>query len=148
MLLDSAEVPNLLIVRHAATSILMLYPLDALEPKMPAKSPKPPDLMKLKAEVTRRSYCIEVSVDDFLAVERAEDILDKGPLANNSICDQINDLLRAGQVEYNGHFGPNYLFSMDVEEDTKRNHGKILTIIRNQIIKARRYVAHMDKLKV
>ncbi|WP_408601398.1 hypothetical protein [Pseudomonas sp. PLMAX] len=114
---------------------------------MAKKSPKTPDLLKLKAEITRRSYCVEIPMDDFTAVERAEDILGGAPLANNSICDQLTKLLRAAEVEYNGHFGNNIFFSLDVEEDTKRNHGKILTIIRNQIIKARRYVARMDKQK-
>jgi hypothetical protein len=128
-------------------TLSILFTRIPLEIEMAKKSPQTPDLLKLKAEVTRRSYCIEVDVEDFLAVERAEDILGGGPLGNKSICDQLTALLRAAEVEYNGHFGPNYFFSMDIEEDTKRNHGKILTIIRNQIIKARRYVARMDKQK-
>lgn len=114
---------------------------------MTSKTPKYPELMKLKPELTRRSYCIEIPVDDFIAVTEAEGDYGRNGLGDKTICDQITKMLRAAEVEYNGHFGSYIYFSMDVEEDTKRNHGKILTVIRNQIIKARRYVERMDKQK-
>lgn len=111
---------------------------------MKSKAPNLPDLTKLRAEVIRRSYAIEIEVADFIAIDSAESDYKHGGLGNKTILDQITSILRS-DVEYNGHFGSYIYFTMDVEDDTKRNHGKVLTIIRNQIIKARCYVARKEK---
>lgn len=111
------------------------------------KNPQLPDLTRLKAEVTRRTYCVEIEVEDFLAVIKAEWVYGRKGLGDKTICDQITKALRAAEVEYDGHFGNFIWFAMDVEEDTKRNHRKIMTIIRNQIIKARRFADRAEKAK-
>lgn len=82
-----------------------------------------------------------------MAVTHAEGDYGRHGLGNKTICDQISKMLRAAEVEYNGHFGSCIFYSMDVEEDGKRNHGKVITIIRNQILKARRYVERLEKQK-
>lgn len=78
---------------------------------------------------------------------KAEWVYGRKGLGDKTICDQITKTLRAAEVEYDGHFGNFIWFTMDAEEDTKRNHRKIMTIIRNQIIKARRHVARTEKPK-
>lgn len=114
---------------------------------MPIKKRKSPEPMKLKPELLRRSYSIDIPVDDFIAVDKAEGDYGRNGLGNNTICGQLTKLLRYAEVEYNGHLGSCIYFTLDVEEDGKRNHGKIQTIIRNQILKARRYVERLEKLK-
>lgn len=114
---------------------------------MPSKKPKHPELMKLKPELLRRSYCIEIPGEDFTAIDKAEGDYGRNGLGNNTICAQLTKMLRAAEVEYNGHLGSYIFFTMDVEEDGKRNHGKVVTIIRNQIFKARRYVERLEKKK-
>lgn len=101
--------------------------------------------LKLEAVVVQLRFSIEIPDEDLLAIELAEDILGKGPLSENTICDQLEKLLRAGRVDYSPHFGGQIVFSMDTEENTPLNHDKVRTIIKNQIIKARLHVERMRK---
>lgn len=92
---------------------------------------------ELKLEVTRRSFSVEIPMEDFVALETAEDIPSGGPLCDDTLCDQLHRLLRAPDVEYNGHFGASIYFTLDIEEDTPSMHVKILDMINKQVELAR-----------
>lgn len=86
-----------------------------------------------------RRYNVEVEVEDFIALERAESILYSGPLVGRGIDDRLALLDGVFDIEYNGHFGATIFFSIEAEYDTPTLHAKIVTIIQRQIKAAHKY---------
>lgn len=76
-------------------------------------------------------------VDDFIALERAEDILSGGALSGDTLCEQIGRVLRAPSVEYNGHFGSYIYFEVDADEDSPEMRARVLQLIEAQVAAAK-----------
>lgn len=91
----------------------------------------------LKLEITRRSYSVEIPLEDFIVLTNMESILGDGPLCNDILSEKMEKQTGARLVEYNGHFGNYIYFSLDADDDTPEEQAKILKMIEEQIVEAR-----------
>tara|TARA_Y100000815_G_scaffold12587_1_gene11166 strand:+ start:51 stop:1016 length:966 start_codon:yes stop_codon:yes gene_type:complete len=96
--------------------------------------------------------CFEMTVDDFLAIERAESKLLFED--NMSLFEQLEGRSRAGipgidgvhSVEYNGHFGAAIHLTIDAEHNLPSTHAAICKMIRAHVSESHRRLAEA-KLK-
>jgi len=78
--------------------------------------------------VTMRSYCYEMEVDDFMAVEHRDDECDTW---EETLCARLEALEGVSRVDYNGHFGANIFFNIDTEDDTHELNEKMIRMIND-----------------
>ncbi|MHA6346387.1 hypothetical protein [Roseivivax sp. CAU 1761] len=97
-------------------------------------------------ERARTAYSVELDVEDFLAITKAED---DGRIAYEETLsaplEGIHPYTRhaaevegISAVEYNGHFGAAIHYTVDDENETEGTHAKVADIIRGQVVRARR----------
>jgi len=96
--------------------------------------------MELKLKLTVRSYSVELPVEDFIKLEKAEDDLDS-ELGQEMLNDRLEKETAAQKIEYNGHFGAQIMFEIAVDDDTEQEHDKIKKLINDQVMRAREYHA-------
>jgi len=78
--------------------------------------------------VTRRSYCYEIEVEDFIAIEERDDAQD---IWEDTLCAQLEAFEGVSRVDYNGHFGPNIFFNIDADIDTHELNEKMIRMIND-----------------
>lgn len=81
-------------------------------------------------EVTARSYAYELSVVDFMAVEKLDD---EQELWADTLCAKLEEVPGVSAVEYNGHFGAFIYFRIDAEDDCEELRDKIDRMIRDYV---------------
>jgi hypothetical protein len=70
---------------------------------------------KLKAVCTRRSYCVEVTVDEMQEILRRDKFeINTGRKPLHQL---LNEATAAFDIEYDGHFGPNVFFTLNAGDD-------------------------------
>ena len=98
------------------------------------------------AVVTRKSYCIGLTVQEFVALEAKDERIQdayvqacrrgsapsKDALKYQTLMDRLMSL-GAADVEYNGHFGPNVFFTLDTDDDTPALQTKIHRLVSTWI---------------
>ena len=84
--------------------------------------------MELKAEVTRRSYCVEIPLNAMMRLLESErtGILPLGVM----LSEKMEEIEGVSDVDYNGHFGSNVFYTVDDEDDTPELHEGIFDLIR------------------
>lgn len=100
-------------------------------------------MTELTAEIVGRKYCVEVTYEQFLAVEEFEKLHlldDSHPSIMELITQygaydvEYNGHYGPSYVEYNGLFGPSYFFTLDYYNDI--HLPTILKIIEQRIAQA------------
>lgn len=82
----------------------------------------------MQVYVTARSYCVEITIEEFKAILDYDDMQDKGDLLS------LLESAGARNVEYNGHFGSAIFF--DLVDDMQDQLGNILVVINQYIATA------------
>lgn len=75
-----------------------------------------------------RSYCVEVTIEQFLAIEALDDAHEKKGVA--TLCDLLGSM-GAQQIEYNGHFGAAIFFTLP--DDLQYRLADIILLINSYI---------------
>jgi hypothetical protein len=84
--------------------------------------------MELKAEVTRRSYSVEIPMDAMLRLLESERT-GKLPLGV-MLSEKMEEYEGVSDVDYNGHFGAAVFYTVDDEDDTPDLHQTLFDHIR------------------
>jgi len=90
----------------------------------------------LVRKVTKTSYSVEISEDDFHALIKYERDVDW----NYSLDRDLEVRTCVTDIEYNGMFGGYIFFSLAAGDDTDDEWGYIQTIIKEHVAKAKRIV--------
>lgn len=91
--------------------------------------------MTLTLEITRRSYAVEIPMDDFALLEQSDGIKWHGPTFTESdLPDGVYDL------EFNAHFQNYVYFTIDAEDDTPELHAEIVSMIEHKIQEMHNYM--------
>ena len=98
--------------------------------------------MKFNRNVTHKSYAIEISEDDFVAIDTYEQ---KNTSNDPTLAALLDKNTTARSVDYNGHFGTFIYLTLDVDEDTLAEWKAIETIIADYIKKAKKWITKNNK---
>ena len=79
--------------------------------------------MILSSNVSEIQYALQLSVDNFIAVERKDDEVD------HPLHERLETLQNVVKIEYNGHFGPFIFVNI-----TPTNPGETLDAIKDMIV--------------
>jgi hypothetical protein len=82
--------------------------------------------MILSTNITEIQYCFQLSVDNFIAVERKDSEVD------HSLHDRLEALDSVVKIEYNGMFGP-FIFVSINPENPQRTLVKIADVIEQYV---------------
>jgi hypothetical protein len=109
------------------------------------------DTVKLgQPQASFTSYSIDMEVEDFLAVTKAEHISrDQLIPDTETISARLEgihlkidpEVQGIDCVEYNGHFGAAIHYRVDTDEDTPQLHAAVAHIITDQVMRARAAIA-------
>lgn len=103
----------------------------------------------LKFEITRRSYSVEISDDDFDALSDTESYAtDHVALrdGNKTLSEKLDGLPGVSGTDYNGHYGSNVFFTIDAEDDKPKLHKRIERTILTHLKWCRRQKV-IDRVK-
>lgn len=113
----------------------------------------------LKFEITRRSYSVEISDDDFDALSDTESYAtDYVALrdGNKTLSEKLDGLPGVFDTEYDGHYGSNVFFTIDADDDKPKLHARIERTILSHLKWCRRQKpvdhvktkCHCDRCKI
>lgn len=86
--------------------------------------------MKLKHAVTMVSYSIEIPLDVYMKLEDWETEQPE----HNCLYSILEKNTNARNVDYNGHYGNFIYFSLEVEDNTRKELKKIKLFIQQHIV--------------
>jgi hypothetical protein len=88
-------------------------------------------IQMLSFEPTNTSYCIPITVEQFLAMDNQDTLnVDNDDLELSEILDKLDGVWN---TDYNGHFGPNIFLTIEADCDTIELKSKIANIILSHI---------------
>jgi hypothetical protein len=99
----------------------------------------------------RSSGCIELELDDYIALEKAEDgtLIDWDDFLNVKLEGKhlagIPGIEGVHSVEYNGHFGAAIHYTVDSENDMPSTHAAVARMIKEQVRIARQAIDDAEK---
>lgn len=120
---DAHALPDLLVGLRAA-----LAPFRVAAKAPDAPDPRDPDVAR--SERTDAGYAVEVPVDGFIAIERAERF---GGMEGVSLGERLLRVPGVSDVEYNGHFGNLIHFRLVAEHDRPETHRAVLAVIDDHV---------------
>lgn len=91
----------------------------------------------MEVNTVARSYCAELTVEQFLAIEALDEVHEKKGAA--TLCDLLG-AMGAQQIEYNGHFGSAVFFTLP--DELQHRFADIILMISGyiQIAKEKGYI--------
>lgn len=91
----------------------------------------------MQVVTTARSYCAELTIEQFLAIEALDAVHEKKGAA--TLCDLLT-AMGAQMIEYNGHFGAAIYFTLP--DDLQDQFANIILLINSyiQVAKEKGYI--------
>ena len=87
----------------------------------------------MKTVKTAIQYCVEVTRDEFLNIMDADAYYENLNYFDTPLCMELDALDNIQDVDYNGHFGPNIFFPLELTDTKDIDLAKAQVIIKKWI---------------
>jgi len=88
----------------------------------------------MKFVETNKQFCVELTVEEFTKIMDRETEQENDHDWDNHLYQELNKIDGVDDTDYNGHFGPNIFFSLDVQFNEAKTIEAVKKIIEKWVL--------------